>query len=136
MSEKKSRVDEQDMLISRKLHDFRLEKAKTQEEIGKIIGVSIQQIQKYERGANRVPASKLYTLAKEFKIDVAKFFDFRDFDYEINEISNRRRWIRMLKLFELLHDNEKKSMVELMRAIVESRERKEKEEKDESGRTE
>jgi transcriptional regulator with XRE-family HTH domain len=38
------------------------------------IGITYQQLQKYERGANRVGASRLYDIAKALKVPVAFFF--------------------------------------------------------------
>ncbi len=39
------------------------------------IGLTFQQLQKYERGANRISASKLWELAKHFNVPVSFFFD-------------------------------------------------------------
>lgn len=39
------------------------------------VGVAFQQLQKYERGANRISASMLYELARALKAPVASFFD-------------------------------------------------------------
>ena len=46
----------------------------TQAQLGKAIGVTFQQVQKYERGANRVAASKLVMAAEALKCDVAELF--------------------------------------------------------------
>ena len=43
----------------------------TQVDLGRGIGVSFQQIQKYERGANRVSASTLYAIASHLQVSVA-----------------------------------------------------------------
>jgi transcriptional regulator with XRE-family HTH domain len=47
----------------------------TQEELGQKIGVSYQQVQKYETGANRISASRLYRIAVEFEVEPGWFFD-------------------------------------------------------------
>lgn len=44
-------------------------------DLGAGIGVSLQQVQKYERGKNRVSASMLYALANYLKVPVSKFFE-------------------------------------------------------------
>lgn len=44
-------------------------------DLGAGIGVSLQQVQKYESGKNRVSASMLYELANCLKIPVARFFE-------------------------------------------------------------
>jgi len=47
----------------------------SQEALGDALGLTFQQIQKYERGANRVSASKLYEIAKVLRTPVSFFFD-------------------------------------------------------------
>ena len=47
----------------------------SQEELGTLIGLTFQQVQKYERGFNRVSASKLFQIARALKTRVAYFFD-------------------------------------------------------------
>ncbi|HEX2859317.1 MAG TPA: helix-turn-helix domain-containing protein [Alphaproteobacteria bacterium] len=47
----------------------------SQEKLGSAVGVSFQQVQKYESGANRVGASRLMQLAKVLGTSVAYFFE-------------------------------------------------------------
>ncbi len=47
----------------------------SQEKLGKALGLTFQQIQKYERGANRIGSSRLYKLSKILDVPVAFFFD-------------------------------------------------------------
>jgi len=47
----------------------------TQQELGKSIGISFQQIQKYEKGVNRISAGTLYEISKILKVPVSYFFD-------------------------------------------------------------
>ena len=47
----------------------------SQERLAEDLGLTFQQIQKYERGANRVSASKLYEIAKSLRSSVAYFFE-------------------------------------------------------------
>ena len=47
----------------------------TQTNLGDAIGVSFQQMQKYERGANRISASRLFDLSRMFDVPVQFFFD-------------------------------------------------------------
>lgn len=47
----------------------------SQEQLADALGLTFQQVQKYERGANRVSASKLYEIAKTLQVPVAFFFD-------------------------------------------------------------
>ena len=47
----------------------------SQEALARQVGVSFQQLQKYERGSNRVSASKLFELADALKVDIAVMFE-------------------------------------------------------------
>ena len=47
----------------------------SQEKLGEAIGLTFQQIQKYERGANRVGASRLYALSRVLDVPPAFFFE-------------------------------------------------------------
>ena len=47
----------------------------SQESLAHDLGLTFQQVQKYEKGANRVSASKLYEIAKGLQTSIAYFFD-------------------------------------------------------------
>ena len=47
----------------------------TQEKLAQGLGLTFQQVQKYERGANRISASKLYEIALALKVTVPWFFE-------------------------------------------------------------
>ena len=47
----------------------------SQEKLAEALGLTFQQVQKYERGTNRVSASKLYEIAAMLKAPIAYFFD-------------------------------------------------------------
>src|SRR5438093_3715562 len=47
----------------------------SQEKLGAAIGLTFQQVQKYERGANRVGASRLHELSRVLDVPVSFFFD-------------------------------------------------------------
>src|ERR1700679_3443460 len=47
----------------------------SQEKLAAALGLTFQQVQKYERGANRVSASKLYEIASALRAPIAYFFD-------------------------------------------------------------
>jgi len=47
----------------------------SQERLGNAIGLTFQQVQKYERGANRIGASRLFDLSRVLDVPVSFFFD-------------------------------------------------------------
>ncbi|WP_374377427.1 helix-turn-helix domain-containing protein [Dongia sp.] len=63
-----------DIHVGRRLHTRRTQLGLSQERLAKAIGLTFQQIQKYETGINRVSSSRLFDLARALEIDVTYFF--------------------------------------------------------------
>ena len=47
----------------------------SQEALGEKVGLSFQQIQKYEKGANRISASRLFELTRILEVEISYFFE-------------------------------------------------------------
>jgi transcriptional regulator with XRE-family HTH domain len=47
----------------------------SQEKLGELLGLTFQQVQKYEKGANRIGASRLYDISQILGVPVSYFFD-------------------------------------------------------------
>jgi transcriptional regulator with XRE-family HTH domain len=67
--------DRVDVHVGRRLREMRLLRGLSQSALGKRLGVTFQQIQKYERGANRLSASMLWHAAEALNVPVSSFFD-------------------------------------------------------------
>ena len=68
-----------DIHVGKRLRSRRTILGMSQEELGDSVGVTFQQIQKYERGLNRIGSSRLYEFATILGIGVSYFFeDFHD----------------------------------------------------------
>jgi transcriptional regulator with XRE-family HTH domain len=50
----------------------------SQEKLGEVLGLTFQQVQKYERGANRIAASRFLEIARMFDVPIGFFFDDAD----------------------------------------------------------
>ena len=61
-----------------------------QEKLGEDIGLTFQQVQKYERGANRVGASRLYDLSRVLEVPVSFFFDDMPDEISSKSVHERR----------------------------------------------
>jgi transcriptional regulator with XRE-family HTH domain len=59
----------------------------SQEKLGEALGLTFQQVQKYERGANRIGASRLFDLARVLDVPVSYFYE--DMDEDMAEASPR-----------------------------------------------
>lgn len=63
----------------------------SQSKLGDAIGLTFQQVQKYERGTNRIGASRLYELSKVLKTPVAYFFEGLDLGGYSQNVSSSLR---------------------------------------------
>jgi transcriptional regulator with XRE-family HTH domain len=67
-----------DVELGRRLRLRRVEQKMSQAELGDKLGVSFQQVQKYEKGVNRIGASRLQRIATVLDVPVTFFFDDTD----------------------------------------------------------
>ena len=67
MLERETLIERQ---IGERLRRRRVQLGLTQEQVGQVLGLSYQQIQKFERGANRVSAARLLLLAEHLQTDI------------------------------------------------------------------
>ncbi len=61
-----------DRYIGARIRGCRSAQELSQEKLAAAIGVTFQQVQKYERGANRVAAATLFRIAKELRVPIAE----------------------------------------------------------------
>jgi transcriptional regulator with XRE-family HTH domain len=70
----KKSPDPVDVEVGRRIRIQRMARGMSQTELGKRIGVTFQQVQKYEKGANRVGAGRLTRIATVLEVAVSTFF--------------------------------------------------------------
>lgn len=63
------------MLVGRNIKLHRLAKSMSQEELANKLGLTFQQLQKYERGINRVGGGRLFRIASILGIEISAFFE-------------------------------------------------------------
>jgi transcriptional regulator with XRE-family HTH domain len=74
-SEKESRPSPIDVHVGHRIRLRRTLMGMSQERLGEALGLTFQQVQKYERGVNRVGASRLFDLSRVLDVPISFFFD-------------------------------------------------------------
>jgi transcriptional regulator with XRE-family HTH domain len=64
-----------DFILGKKLRDARLEASLSQQMLAARLGITFQQIQKYEKGTNRIAASRLVSIARAVDKPISFFLD-------------------------------------------------------------
>ncbi len=64
-----------DRRLGQRVRTRRLEIGMSQEKLADLLGVTFQQVQKYEKGINRIAASRLFDIASSLDMPVSSFFE-------------------------------------------------------------
>ncbi len=75
-----------DTFVGERVKHFRKRKKLTQTELGNELGLTFQQIQKYEKGSNRIGASRIFLLAKLLEVPVYKFFEGLELELNVADM--------------------------------------------------
>lgn len=63
-----------DVALGERLRAIRRDKGVSQQQLADAIGVTFQQVQKYEKGVNRMAVTRLFQICQALNVRVAKFF--------------------------------------------------------------
>ena len=69
------RLGKVDHQVRKRIRERRREIGMSQTKLGNALGITFQQVQKYEAGIDRVMASRLWDMARILEVDVAYFFE-------------------------------------------------------------
>lgn len=73
-----------DVHVGHRLRTRRVVVGLTQEKLGSCLGLTFQQIQKYEKGTNRISASRLFEMSQILKINIEYFFEDLETEHHID----------------------------------------------------
>lgn len=80
-----SEPDAVDVHVGNRVRLRRRELGLSQERLAQSLGLTFQQVQKYERGVNRISASRLFRIAQVLRVSVSSFFEGLDEPLARNE---------------------------------------------------
>jgi len=64
-----------DRRLGQRVRTRRLEIGMSQERLAEVLGVTFQQVQKYEKGVNRIAASRLFDISSALDMSISRFFE-------------------------------------------------------------
>ncbi len=122
-----------DLHVGRRLRARRRLLGLTQETLANSVDIRFQQIQKYESGANRISASRLWSLAKALDVPVSYFFDGMnghepELEYAINgeyrfsgppaaELLDEKETIDLVRYYYQLNKEPRRRLLDLAKAM-------------------
>ena len=113
--------DPVDISVGRRIRLARKTKGLSQQALAAAVGVTFQQIQKYERGANRVSASMLVRIATTLDVGVAELFgatdEARGVTDEVAELLGQPGALDLLRAYDRLLAAVRPALVTFLRAL-------------------
>ncbi len=100
----KSDLRQLDIIIGRNLKQLRLSKGMTQSNLAEALGLTFQQVQKYETGANRISGSRLLEIARILQADLATVLPMNGHAGSAPQSVVSRDTSRLLRSFEAITD--------------------------------
>lgn len=109
-----------DTIVGRNVRNERVRQGMSQEALGDAIGVSFQQVQKYERGLNRISASRLVEIAGALKVQIASLFDgvASELPSDKLSLSDIRREQKLASDSAVLPEDVRKAIANLVSAVA------------------
>ena len=115
-----------DVHVGKRIRQRRWLVGMTQQKLAECVGIKFQQIQKYETGANRVSASRLWDIADALEVDVAFFFEgLKDHDADTAAPSDAipadmmgdKEAMDLVRSYYAIPENQRRRLFELARVL-------------------
>jgi len=100
-----------DALVGKRARERRLALGLTVQEVAAVLGVPYQQLHKYETGANRLSAGRLYQLAEALGVEVGHFFGEDGADGPAAPAGHQRALLELVRNFARIPDRKQQEAV-------------------------
>ncbi|MET4103105.1 transcriptional regulator with XRE-family HTH domain [Roseovarius sp. MBR-78] len=114
-----------DVHVGKRIRHRRWLTGMTQQQLAEAVGIKFQQIQKYETGANRVSASRLWDMAEALEVDIAFFFEGLPKDGEEGgttlpaDIIADKEALDLVRSYYAIPENQRRRLFDLARVLSE-----------------
>lgn len=114
-----------DIHVGKRVRHRRWMLGMTQQQLAARVGIKFQQIQKYETGANRISASRLWDISDALDVSVAYFFDgidtgegdHADGRADQRDILGDREALELVRSYYAIPENQRRRLFELARVL-------------------
>lgn len=109
-----------DVHVGKRLRHRRWMVGMTQQQLAERVGIKFQQIQKYETGANRISASRLWDIAAALNVPVAFFFEGLQEDQpkdEEHDFLTDKEALELVRSYYAIPENQRRRLFDLARVL-------------------
>jgi transcriptional regulator with XRE-family HTH domain len=117
---KRGRSDTQsvDRHIAARLRERRTMLGLTLQQVAGRLGITYQQLYKYEKGVNRLSAGRLHALARALGVDVGYFYEGLGSGEPARPTAQQRRMIELARSFAVLPRRQQEALAEMARVLA------------------
>ena len=114
-----------DVHVGKRIRHRRWLVGMTQQQLAERVGIKFQQIQKYETGANRVSASRLWDIANALEVPVSFFFEGIEAEGAVAEpaaavpadVMGDKEALDLIRSYYAIPENQRRRLFELARVL-------------------
>ncbi|MCL4107684.1 UNVERIFIED_CONTAM: hypothetical protein GTU68_022145 [Idotea baltica] len=115
-----------DIHVGKRIRHRRWMLGVTQQQLAESVGIKFQQIQKYETGANRVSASRLWDISEALSVEISFFFEGlaegqKNYSAGQNtttgDLLTDREALELVRSYYAIPENQRKQLFELARVL-------------------
>ena len=113
-----------DVHVGKRIRHRRWLVGMTQQQLAERVGIKFQQIQKYETGANRVSASRLWDIADALEVPVSFFFEGLNEEEEAKtsskvpaDILGDKEALELVRSYYAIPENQRRRLFDLARVL-------------------
>ena len=115
----KVKASSEDVHIGERIKRARILRTHSQEKLAEFIGVTPQQVQKYERGTNRVSSATLYKISSSLEMPITYFYkDLDQPDYPDQPFEITKPVAELLNLYNKMPPQRQKDLLKILKAFV------------------
>ena len=105
--------------VGARIRDRRFMIGLSQQQLGEMLGVSYQQVHKYEGGINRVTAGRLYEIARIFDVPITYFYEGLGQEAPRRVTPHQRMLLELARSFaEIPNERHQEALSQLTRALA------------------
>jgi transcriptional regulator with XRE-family HTH domain len=112
------RAQDIDHHIATRLRERRTMLGLTQQQVAGMLGITYQQLYKYEKGVNRISAGRLHALARALGVDVGYFYEGLGSGEPARPTAQQRRMIELARSFAVLPRRQQEALAEMARVLA------------------
>ncbi|MGF1550932.1 MAG: helix-turn-helix domain-containing protein [Paracoccaceae bacterium] len=109
-----------DVHVGQRVRQRRWMVGMTQSQLAERVGIKFQQIQKYETGANRISASRLWDVAAALDVPVSFFFEGLDVSIEearVGDVMGEKEALDLLRAYYAIPETQRRRLFDLARVL-------------------